>query len=74
MNKLYECGRCGVVTRTAENLCNPRVRENREAYCGTAPDRGTMCEGMKERLPFVCGICGRPAGQADLICKPWIVG
>jgi hypothetical protein len=29
---------------------------------------------MRDSLPFVCANCGRPAEQADLICKPLVTG
>lgn len=74
MSKIYECSRCGVVSDTKSQLCSPQEQENLQAYCGTAPERGTMCDSMRERLPFVCGTCGRPAKQAELVCKPWVTG
>jgi hypothetical protein len=74
VDALYECRRCGVVSRFGEDLCSPRKRQGKEAYCGTAPERGNMCDEMRERLPFVCGICGRPAREGELVCKPWITG
>jgi hypothetical protein len=74
MEKIYECSRCGVVSRTSEHLCSPQRQSSKKDYCGSAPQRGTMCESMQDHLPFVCGICGRPAGQAELICKPWLTG
>jgi hypothetical protein len=74
MSKVYECSICGVVSHDSEQLCKPRGEESRHAYCGTAPERGTMCDSMRDSLPFVCAKCGRPAEQADLVCKPLVTG
>lgn len=74
MTRIFECGTCGVVTHNRDQLCNPEEREDRHSFCGTAPERGTMCDDMRKKLPYVCGTCGRPAGQADLVCKPLVTG
>lgn len=74
MSKLYQCGRCGVVSRAGEQLCSPQEPNGRQSYCGTAPERGSMCEDMRRQVPFVCGICGRPAEQEELLCKPRVLG
>jgi hypothetical protein len=74
MTELYECSRCGVVTEASEQVCIPRELNDKQDYCGTAPERGTECECIREQLPFVCASCGRPAEQAELICKPRVLG
>lgn len=74
MTKIYECESCGVVTAESEQLCAPRQLENAGTYCGTAPETGEMCASMKEHLAYVCGSCGRPAEQADLLCDPLLTG
>ncbi|BCR03987.1 hypothetical protein DESUT3_10560 [Desulfuromonas versatilis] len=74
MAELYECSRCGVVSEAVEQVCQPHpLREKRE-YCGTAPERGTLCENIKAQLPYVCAKCGRPAEQAELVCDPLVLG
>lgn len=74
MTKIYECATCGVVTAASEQVCNPQRLENMGAYCGTTPERDTMCQEMKEHLAYVCGSCGRPAEQAELLCEPLLTG
>lgn len=74
MTTIYECATCGVVTGTHEQVCHPKELENRDAYCGTAPRSGAMCQEMKEHLAYVCGSCGRPAEQAELLCQPLLTG
>jgi hypothetical protein len=74
MTKIFECGTCGVVTEVRQQVCDPIVLENKHAYCGTTPQGGGMCEEMKEHLAYVCGSCGRPAEQAELLCKPLLTG
>lgn len=74
MNEVYECSRCGVVAETNEQLCSPEPLGGKQDYCGTAPERGTMCDTIQEQLPYVCGTCGRPAEQSDLVCDPQILG
>lgn len=74
MSELYECSRCGVVTEISDQVCQPRSLSDKNAYCGTAPERGTLCECIEEQLPFVCASCGRPAEQAHLVCQPRVLG
>jgi DNA-directed RNA polymerase subunit RPC12/RpoP len=70
MTKIYECDTCGVVTSLREQVCSPRQLENMGAYCDTTMPADKMCSDMKERLAYVCGGCGRPAEQADMVCDP----
>jgi len=74
MMEIYECGQCGVVTEDRSQVCEPQGLSDKNAYCGTAPERGTMCQEMQEQLPFVCDSCGRPAEQAELVCNPRVLG
>ena len=70
----YKCARCGVVTEAQEQVCKPQELRGKEGYCGTAPEPGAMCSCIEAQIPFVCGSCGRPAEQAELICNPLVVG
>lgn len=74
MTKIYECGTCGVVTSAREQVCSPRQLENMGAYCDTTTTNGEMCHDKKEHLAYVCGSCGRPAEQADMVCDPLLTG
>jgi len=74
MNTLYTCSRCGVVTQHDGQVCSPKEVEARGDYCGTAPEPGQMCECMEQTLPYVCSSCGRPAEQAELVCRPRMLG
>jgi len=74
MSDLYECSRCGVVAETDDMLCYPRPLDGKVDYCGHAPDRGTLCEPMRQQLPYVCSSCGRPAKQSELLCDPLVIG
>jgi len=74
MTKIYECDVCGVVTVAREQVCDPRPVENKGVYCGTTPERSEMCHEIKEHLAYVCGSCGRPAEQAELLCDPLLTG
>lgn len=74
MTKLYECSTCGVMTVASEQVCSPRQVENKGVYCGVTPETGEMCDTMKEHLAYVCGSCGRPAEQAELLCQPLLTG
>ncbi|TLM67854.1 MAG: hypothetical protein FDZ69_03390 [Deltaproteobacteria bacterium] len=74
MTKIYECGVCGALTQERVQVCEPRVLEDKRAYCGTTPETGGMCSDMKEHLAYVCGSCGRPAEQAGLLCDPLLTG
>jgi hypothetical protein len=73
MKAIYECSVCGVVTEASEQVCTPRLQEDVHDYCGTTRERAEMCDNMKEHLAYVCGSCGRPAEQAELVCKPLVV-
>lgn len=74
MTGIFECGTCGVVTGAREQVCDPIALENKHAYCGTTPQSGEMCHDMKKHLAYVCGSCGRPAEQAELLCQPLQTG
>lgn len=74
MTDIYACRKCGVVTKVREQLCEPRQVTDKTIYCGTTPETGGMCPEMMEHLAYVCGSCGRPAEQADLLCDPLLTG
>lgn len=74
MTTSYVCSTCGVVTGAPEQVCQPVAQSGRDDYCGTAPERGALCSTMRSHLAYVCGKCGRPAEQADLLCKPLMTG
>jgi len=74
MKKVYECDACGVVTEVREQVCDPREVEDKNSYCSAAPETGEMCSDMKGHLAYVCGSCGRPAEQAELLCNPLLTG
>jgi hypothetical protein len=74
MTRIYECGTCGVVTEDPGQVCEPERLENAGVYCGTQGETANMCGEMKEHLAYVCGSCGRPAQQADMVCKPLFTG
>ncbi|WP_305043260.1 hypothetical protein [Geoalkalibacter sp.] len=74
MTEIHECGQCGVVSEIREQLCHPEERHDKHEYCGSAPERDNLCEPMREHLGYVCGSCGRPAEQPELVCKPLVTG
>lgn len=74
MTDIYECEICGVVSKVKDNLCLPDRQEDLHDYCGTTNERADICGNVKATLPIVCGTCGRPAQQADLVCHPLILG
>ena len=74
MTKIYECDTCGVVTEVRDQVCAPRQLENKGVYCGTTPETAEMCTEMKAHLNYVCGSCGRPAEQAELLCDLLLTG
>lgn len=74
MKEIYQCRQCGVVTEASEQICRPEKQQNIEDYCGTTKERDRMCNAMKEHVAFVCGTCGRPAEQAELVCNPLKTG
>lgn len=74
MKEIHECKICGVVSRSKDNLCQPDKQESLHDYCGTTNERAEPCGAIKEALPTVCGLCGRPAQQADLVCNPLYLG
>ena len=74
MTKIYACETCGVVTAVRGQVCAPRGVADKDSYCGTAPETGEMCSDMKSHLAYVCGSCGRPAEQAELLCNPLLTG
>lgn len=74
MKKLYECERCGVITKASKHLCHPNELADKHDYCGTARESGHLCPQMRLSLSYVCGSCGRPAEQAGLLCQPLLLG
>ena len=70
MKEIYACEVCGVVSKKSDDLCRPEPQEDIHDYCGTTRGHAVVCAGVKENLQIVCGSCGRPAKQADLVCKP----
>lgn len=74
MATIYACQTCGVVTTAPQQLCTAVAQPNKTNYCGTAPEREAMCQTMREHLAYVCGSCGRPAAQAELLCRPLLLG
>lgn len=74
MTPVHECATCGVITERSEQLCAPRQMENRGVYCSETPETGEMCSHMKAHLAYVCGSCGRPSEQANLLCDPLLTG
>lgn len=74
MTTTYSCGTCGVVTVAPQRVCQPVEQTGRSEYCNTAPERGALCDTMREQVAFVCGKCGRPAEQAELLCRPLVTG
>jgi len=74
MTAIYTCGTCGVVTVAPQQVCHPVAQSGKSEYCNTAPERGALCDTMREQIAYVCGKCGRPAEQAELLCKPLITG
>jgi len=74
MTRIYECDWCGVVTESPEQVCAPQRRENMGVYCGEPGEPDRMCEPKKEHLAFVCGSCGRPTDQAEMVCNPKVTG
>ena len=74
MKTIYSCDRCGVVTEDKTEICQPHKVESTSEYCGSAPDRNALCTDMKDHLSYVCGSCGRPAEQAELVCDPLVIG
>ena len=73
MTDIYECRVCGVATKTKEWLCEPEVQDDIHDYCGSTRERAMVCDNMKPQVNYVCGNCGRPAQQADLVCKPLVI-
>ena len=74
MSEIFECEVCGVVSKVSNDLCHPDLREDIHDYCGTTRERAAPCDNIKVSLPIVCENCGRPAEQADLVCKPLMLG
>lgn len=74
MSEIYECEVCGVVSKISSHLCHPDLQEDIHDYCGTTRGQADLCADIKVNLPIVCGNCGRPAEQADLVCKPLTLG
>lgn len=74
MTRIYECTTCGVITEAPEQLCLPQRLENMGVYCGERGAVKRMCPEMKDHLAYVCGSCGRPAQQAEMVCEPLLMG
>lgn len=74
MRESYECEVCGVVSINSDDLCRPDAQEDIHDYCGSTRGRAAICAGVKGSLPIVCGSCGRPAKQAELVCDPLLLG
>ncbi len=74
MTRIFECGTCGVVSEASEQLCEPQRLENMGVYCGDRGPTSHMCSDMKDHLAYVCGSCGRPAQQPDMVCNPLQTG
>ncbi|MBE0597988.1 MAG: hypothetical protein IH614_12030 [Desulfuromonadales bacterium] len=70
MNEVYECGTCGVVGKSSQELCQPLAVQAKDDYCGSAGETAEMCMTMIKTLPYECDSCGRPAEEAELLCKP----
>ena len=74
MGNIYECETCGVVTKTESRVCVPKQHKDKEQFCGFSKPRTSMCQPVKESLPYSCGDCGRPAQQPELLCNPLTIG
>lgn len=70
MTRIYECSTCAVITEAPEQVCKPQRLENMGAYCGERGEVKQMCSEIKDHLAYVCGNCGRPAQQAEMVCVP----
>lgn len=70
MKDLFECGTCGVVTETSEDLCQPLPVGGKEDYCGVAGETAEMCGIMMKTHEYECGTCGRAAESSGLVCNP----
>jgi hypothetical protein len=81
MANIYKCTNCGAVTTEKGHLCAPEQVAGKGEYCGasgkaagqacasSAKSAGQAC-GSHQNLAYECEKCGRPAEQADLLCKP----
>lgn len=69
MTKLYECGKCGVVSKEQNHLCSPVSFDTMDSYCGASSDTSSMCDSIREKAEFTCTTCGRTAESPDLICS-----
>lgn len=74
MTRTYACTTCGVITEAPEQLCQPQRLENAGVYCGEPGATSHMCSAMKKHLAYVCGSCGRPAQQSEMVCEPLLAG
>lgn len=74
MTRIYECSTCGVITAAPEQLCKPQRLENMGVYCGDRGEVKQMCAEIKDHLAYVCGSCGRPAQQAEMVCDAFQMG
>jgi len=68
MKKIYECGKCGVVTSERDHLCVPRSVDTMDGYCGSTGNISHMCDSIREKAEYTCVTCGRTAEKADLVC------
>ena len=69
MTKVYECKKCGVVSKEFNPLCSPASVDNMHAYCGASSDASQMCDSIQEKAEFTCTTCGRTAESPELICS-----
>ena len=69
MTKLYECKKCGVVSKEHSHLCSPESVDNMDAYCGASSDTSQMCDSIREKAEFTCITCGRTVESPELVCN-----
>ena len=74
MGKIFECETCGVVTKNEAQICTPKEKDDKKKFCGFSKPRASMCEPVRQTIPYSCGTCGRPAQQPELICNPLTIG
>lgn len=68
MTKLYECGKCGVVTDNRNHLCSPKSVDGMNAYCGSSGAASQMCDSIRSTAKYTCTTCGRNAESAGMVC------
>ncbi len=69
MTELYECKKCGVISKEQNHLCSPESVENMHAYCGAASDTSSMCDSIRDKAQYTCTTCGRTAENPELVCS-----